>query len=314
MQLFRNINLNKLKTGLSKTRDNLLKKINETFSGKAQVDEEILEKLEEILITSDVGFDMTMKIIDKLKVQLKEKKDRDIKIIHDLVYQNLVDTITNTSIFNEYQPQIEKNKPFVILIVGVNGVGKTTTIGKLAYNFRKSGLSVIVGAADTFRAAANEQLEVWAKRADVELISKFKGADPSSVAFETIEIALKKNYDVVLIDTAGRLHTKTNLMNELSKIKRVINKQIENAPNEIWLVVDANTGQNALIQANEFSKATNLTGIIVTKLDGTAKGGIVFNIIEKLEIPVRYVGVGEAIEDLQDFDPNSFVKALLNSE
>lgn len=314
MQLFKNINLNKLKTGLSKTRDNLLKKINETFSGKAQVDEEILEKLEEILITSDVGFDMTMKIIDNVKVQLKEKKDRDIKIIHDLVYQNLVDTITNTSIFNEYQPQIEKNKPFVILIVGVNGVGKTTTIGKLAYNFRKSGLSVIVGAADTFRAAANEQLEVWAKRADVELISKFKGADPSSVAFETIEIALKKNYDVVLIDTAGRLHTKTNLMNELSKIKRVINKQIENAPNEIWLVVDANTGQNALIQANEFSKATNLTGIIVTKLDGTAKGGIVFNIIEKLEIPVRYVGVGEAIEDLQDFDPNSFVKALLNSE
>lgn len=314
MQLFKNINLNKLKTGLSKTRDNLLKKINETFSGKAQVDEEILEKLEEILITSDVGFDMTMKIIDNVKVQLKEKKDRDIKIIHDLVYQNLVDTITNTSIFNEYQPQIEKNKPFVILIVGVNGVGKTTTIGKLAYNFRKSGLSVIVGAADTFRAAANEQLEVWAKRADVELISKFKGADPSSVAFETIEIALKKNYDVVLIDTAGRLHTKTNLMNELSKIKRVINKQIENAPNEIWLVVDANTGQNALIQANEFSKATNLTGIIVTKLDGTAKGGIVFNIIEKLEIPVRYVGVGEAIEDLQNFDPNSFVKALLNSE
>jgi len=314
MQLFKNINLNKLKSGLSKTRDNLLKKINETFSGKAQVDEEILDKLEEILITADLGFDMSMKIIEKVRVQLKDKKDRDINVINDLVHKNLVDSLTDSSVFKEYEPQIEKHKPFVILIIGVNGVGKTTTIGKLAHNFRNSGLSVVVGAADTFRAAANEQLEIWAKRAGVELISKFKGADPSSVAFETIEIALKKNYDIVLIDTAGRLHNKANLMNELSKIKRVISKQIEHAPQEIWLIVDGNTGQNALIQANEFSKATNLTGLIVTKLDGTAKGGIVFNIVEKLKIPVRYIGVGEGIEDLQDFDPNYYVQALLNSD
>lgn len=311
MQLFKNINFDKLKTGLSKTRDNLLKKINETFTGKAQVDEEVLEKLEEILITSDIGVNMTMSIIENVKVELKEKKERDVNTIYQLVKTHLINALSAPGVFKEYQPDIETKKPFVILIVGVNGVGKTTTIGKLAYNFRKSGLSVIVGAADTFRAAANEQLEIWAKRADVELISKFKGADPSSVAYETIDIAISKKKDVVLIDTAGRLHNKTNLMNELSKIRRVINKQLSHAPDEIWLVLDGNTGQNAIVQANEFSKATELTGIIVTKLDGTAKGGVVLNIVEKLNIPVRYVGVGEGIEDLQSFDPKSYVEALI---
>ncbi len=311
MQLFKNINFDKLKTGLSKTRDNLLKKINETFTGKAQVDEEVLEKLEEILITSDIGVNMTTSIIENVKVELKEKKERDVNTIYKLVKTHLINALSAPGVFKEYQPDIETKKPFVILIVGVNGVGKTTTIGKLAYNFRKSGLSVIVGAADTFRAAANEQLEIWAKRADVELISKFKGADPSSVAYETIDIAISKKKDVVLIDTAGRLHNKTNLMNELSKIRRVINKQLSHAPDEIWLVLDGNTGQNAIVQANEFSKATELTGIIVTKLDGTAKGGVVLNIVDKLNIPVRYVGVGEGIEDLQSFDPKSYVEALI---
>ena len=208
---------------------------------------------------------------------------------------------------------IEKYKPYVILIVGVNGAGKTTTIGKLAHNFKKSGLRVIVGAADTFRAAANEQLDIWAERAGVEIVQKGKGADPSSVAFDTIQRAVKEKYDVVLIDTAGRLHNKANLMEELNKIRRVAGKVVDYAPNETLLVLDGTTGQNALIQAEEFSKVTNISGLIITKLDGTAKGGVVFQICAKQKIPVKYIGVGETIDDLQTFDPGLFVSAIFEN-
>ena len=208
--------------------------------------------------------------------------------------------------------EIAANKPYVILIVGVNGAGKTTTIGKLARNFKQSGFKVIIGSADTFRAAANEQLEVWAKRAGVDIVQRDPGSDPSSVVFDTLNVAKSKNADVVLIDTAGRLHTKNNLMNELLKIRKVITQVVNTAPNEVFLVVDGNTGQNAIIQAHEFSKVTELSGLIVTKLDGTAKGGVIFQICSELKIPVKFIGVGEQIDDLQTFEPHTFVKALFD--
>ncbi len=209
--------------------------------------------------------------------------------------------------------KIQKYKPYVILIVGVNGAGKTTTIGKLAHNFKRAGLRVIVGAADTFRAAANEQLDIWADRAGVEIVQKGKGADPSSVVFETIQRAVREKYDIVLIDTAGRLHNKAHLMEELNKIKRVSGKVVEYAPNETLLVLDGTTGQNAVIQAEEFAKVTNISGLIITKLDGTAKGGVVFQICSRQKIPVKYIGIGEAIDDLQTFDPDLFVSAIFEN-
>jgi fused signal recognition particle receptor len=309
MSLFKNFNLNKLKEGLSKTRDKIFNSITETVTGKAVIDELTLDQIEEILLGSDIGFDTTEKIIESVKRNLKSEKDRSGENIIEIVKQELTEVL---SITKSNGKELSANKPYIILIVGVNGVGKTTTIGKLANNYKKIGKKVIVGAADTFRAAANEQLEIWAKRADVDIIQSLKGTDPSSVVFETVKKSLDENYDVVLIDTAGRLHNKTNLMNELDKIRRVIKKLLPDAPHETLLIVDGNTGQNAILQAEEFAKVTNISGLVITKLDGTAKGGVVFQIVAKQHIPVKFIGVGEGIDDLQEFDTKAFVEAIFN--
>ncbi|MCB0732422.1 MAG: signal recognition particle-docking protein FtsY [Ignavibacteriae bacterium] len=310
MKLFKNLNFGKLKGGLSKTRNKLVNSITETISGKAIIDENVLDDLEETLITSDIGIETSEKIIDATRKSLKSDKDRTSESVLNVIKCELIRNLElNNNGLTEYS-NFEKYKPYVILVVGVNGAGKTTTIGKLAHNYKKAGLEVVIGSADTFRAAANEQLEIWAKRAGVEVIQREHGADPSAVAFDTLTVAKKKNADVVIIDTAGRLHTKTNLMEELKKIKRVLAKVLDYAPNDTFLVIDGNTGQNGLIQAREFSKVTELTGLIVTKLDGTAKGGIIFQITAEQKIPVRYIGVGESIDDLQTFDEKEFVNAI----
>ncbi len=311
MSLFDNINFKKLKDGLTKTRTKIVNSIAEVVNGRAVVDEKTLEEIEEILITSDIGFDTAELIIDKARIKLRKEKDRESHTLVETIKQELTAVLNVEK--SSHQLEIEKYKPFVILIVGVNGVGKTTTIGKLAHNFKNAGLKVMVGAADTFRAAASEQLDIWAKRAGVEIVQKPHGSDPSSVAFETVQLAKKNNIDVVLIDTAGRLHNKMHLMDELGKIKRVLSKVLPYAPNETFLVLDGNTGQNALVQADEFSKVTDITGLIITKLDGTAKGGMVFQIVNKQKIPIRYIGVGEGIDDLQSFDAKMFVEAIFET-
>lgn len=305
MSFFKNFSLDKIKNGLSKTRNKIVQSISETLTGKAQIDDNTLDQIEEILITSDIGAETAEMIIDNLRKALKSEKDRSVENVLRLIKIELSKILIDSN--NKNQSII---RPYIIVVVGVNGVGKTTSIGKLAYNYKNLGYKVIVGAADTFRAAANEQLEIWAQRAGVEIINSNKGADPSSVAFETIKRAVDENYDIVLIDTAGRLHNKTNLMNELSKIKKVIKKFSDSAPHETLLVLDGTTGQNALVQAIEFSKVIELTGLIITKLDGTAKGGMVFQISNKLKIPIKYIGVGEGIEDLQEFDRETFISAL----
>lgn len=315
MALFDNINFNKLKSGLSKTRNKIVNSINEKITGKAVIDENIIDDIEEILLSSDIGFDTSEKIIENIRVALKSEKDRTQFNIINTVKDELVSAISNGSADDKnIEDEITIiSKPYVILIVGVNGVGKTTTIGKLAYNFRSGGAKVLIGAADTFRAAAGEQLNIWAERAGVDILQKESGSDPSSVAFETVEKAVNENYDFVLIDTAGRLHNKANLMNELSKIKRAINKVLTNAPHDTFLILDGTVGQNALIQADEFSKVTDISGLIITKLDGTAKGGVVFQICNKQSIPVKFIGVGESIEDLQTFNPKIFVDAIFGT-
>lgn len=310
MKLFKNINFDKLKSGLSKTRHKIVTSLNETITGKVSLDDVTLDELEEILITSDMGYETSMDIIDEVREEMVYEKERGKEQLIDVVKRVLQKSLTFKNIENEYQPETEQYKPFVMLIIGVNGSGKTTTIGKLAHNFKQSGLDVMVGAADTFRAAANDQLEIWAERAGVPIIQKGLGGDPSSVAYETIDKAIQSKTDVVMIDTAGRLHTKMHLMDELAKINRVIKKKLDYAPNETFLVIDGNTGQNALTQVEQFSKVCNITGLIITKLDGTAKGGIIFQIVNKLKIPVRYIGVGEGMQDLQTFDPEMFVSAL----
>lgn len=312
MGLFENINFGKLKHGLSKTRKKLVDTINETVSGKAVIDNTTLEDIEEILITSDIGSATAENIIENSRIRLKSEKDRSNFSIIETVKKELVASLETNSVTNN-NSDLQKLKPYVMLIVGVNGSGKTTTVGKLAYNFKKAGLKVLVGAADTFRAAANEQLDIWAKRADVEIVQKYKGSDPSSVVFDTIGKAIKDNYDIAIIDTAGRLHSKANLMDELHKIKRVISKQLDYAPNETLLVLDGTTGQNAVLQAEEFSKVTDISGLVITKLDGTAKGGVIFQINAKQKIPVKYIGIGEGIDDLQTFDPKLFVSAIFES-
>jgi len=311
MSLFDNINLKKLKDGLLKTRTKIVNSISETLNGKAVVDDKTLDEIEEILITSDIGFDTTAKIITQARIRLHNEKNRITTTIIDTVKKELISVLEVENISHQFE--IGKYKPFVILVVGVNGVGKTTTIGKLAHNFQIAGLKVLVGAADTFRAAAGEQLGIWAKRANVEIIQKEHGSDPSSVAYDTVVEAKKNNFDIVLIDTAGRLHNKSNLMEELKKIKNVMAKIVPYAPNETLLVLDATTGQNAILQADEFSKVTEISGLVVTKLDGTAKGGVVFQIINKQKIPIRYIGVGEKIDDLQTFEPKLFVDAIFET-
>jgi len=311
MGLFKNINLGRLKEGLSKTKAKLFNSITEVISGKAIIDDKTLEELEEILITSDIGYETSTQIIDNVRIKLRNTSDRSNTNLISTVKSELQSILSSTPKAN-LDEEVIKYKPYVILIIGVNGAGKTTTIGKLSHNFKQSGLRVIVGAADTFRAAANEQLEVWAQRADVKIVSAQQGSDPASVAYATINQAMEGSYDVALIDTAGRLHNKSNLMDELGKINRVINKKLHYAPNEILLVLDGTTGQNAIKQAEEFGKVVKLTGLVLTKIDGTSKGGIIFHITSKLKIPVQYIGVGEKIDDLQNFDPEIFVNTLMN--
>jgi len=309
MSLFKNFNFDKLKSGLAKTRDKLFTSLNEAVTGKAVVDETTLDDVEEILVTSDIGYDIAEKIIYNAKIRLHEERGKSGNDLVDMIKKEL-EIILEKCTYTDDEEEIQKFKPYVILIVGVNGAGKTTTVGKLAHNLKKSGLKVIIGAADTFRAAANEQLEIWAQRAGVRIVQNKKSADPSSVAFETLQTAIKEKYDVVLIDTAGRLHNKANLMEELGKIKRVMQKLVDYSPNKTYLVLDGNTGQNALVQAEEFAKVTDINGLIITKLDGTAKGGVIFQICARQKFPVKYIGVGETIDDLQTFDPGLFISAL----
>lgn len=307
MYMFKNFNFDKLKNGLSKTRNKIVNSINETITGKAIIDDLTFDQLEEILVSSDIGFDTASRIIETVKKKLRAQADHTHANVLKIVRDELVELLTES---NYNGSDYSNHRPYVILIIGVNGAGKTTTLGKLANNYKRIGCKVIVGAADTFRAAANEQLDVWSERAGVDIVQRDKGTDPSSVAYDTVKKALDNKYDIVLIDTAGRLHNKSNLMNELSKIKRVISKLIPDAPHQTLLVLDGTMGQNAIIQADEFSKVTELSGLIITKLDGTAKGGAVFQIIAQQKIPIKYIGVGEAIEDLQEFDAKVFVDAI----
>ena len=299
----------KLNIGLEKTKSSLFEKISRTVVGKSKIDENDLDDIEEILITSDIGVETTLKIIEKLESRVEKEKYINSDELYNILKNEISSLlISSSNIDNDIDS--ENNVPYVIMVVGVNGVGKTTTIGKLAYKFKKSGLKVVLGAADTFRAAAIDQLVIWAERVGVEIVKQEMGSDPASVAFDTLQSAKSKNSDVVIIDTAGRLHNKVNLMNELSKIKNVMNKVIPNAPHDVMLVLDASTGQNAIEQAKQFSAVTQVNSLALTKLDGTAKGGVVIGISDQLKIPVRYIGVGEALEDLQMFNKEDFVDAL----
>lgn len=298
----------KLKAGLAKTKSSFDEKINNVFKNFRKVDEELLEELEEALILSDVGFETTNKIIEKLRDKIRLNKIED----SDEVKKALCEIISEILKQNESGLKLE-TKPSVILVIGVNGAGKTTSIGKMSANFKAEGKKVLVAAADTFRAAAIEQLEVWTERAGVDILKKPEGADPASVAFDACKKAKEENYDIVIIDTAGRLHTKKNLMDELGKIERTIKKELPDASEEILIVLDGTSGQNAMIQAKEFSDVTTITGIVLTKLDGTAKGGVVISICSELNVPVKYIGVGEKIDDLQVFNAEDFAKALLDN-
>ena len=301
-----------LRDRLSKTRDNLVNRIKETVSGKAILDATTLEQLEEILISSDVGFDLSTKIIENVRTEMLDVKDRaNEKIIFDVVKSELKKIFDNNS-SNVNNTIVEKIKPIVILVIGVNGVGKTTTIGKLAYNYKQQGKKVLIAACDTFRAAASEQLEIWSERAKADIVINENSIDPSAVAFEAIDKSVKENYDVLLVDTAGRLHNKSYLMDELNKLNRIISRKLKRAPDESLLILDGNSGQNAIAQADEFSKIVFITGLVITKLDGTAKGGIVFNICSKMKIPVKYIGVGEAITDLCLFNAEEFISAIID--
>ncbi len=301
----------KLDSGLEKTRSGVFGKINRAFFGKSKVDEEVLDELEEILISSDVGVETTLRIIERIEERVKKDKYIGIDELDNLLRDTIASLLEeNNANSPDEEDILSKNKPYVIMVVGVNGVGKTTTIGKLANKFKQAGKTVYIGAADTFRAAAIDQLQIWADRVGVALIKQNMGSDPASVAYDTISAAKNAGADVVIIDTAGRLHNKINLMNELSKIKRVMQKVVENAPHEILLVLDGSTGQNAYEQAKQFTKATEVNALAVTKLDGTAKGGVVIGVSDQFSIPVKYIGIGEGIDDLQVFDKKEFVDSL----
>ncbi|MCD4772903.1 MAG: signal recognition particle-docking protein FtsY, partial [Bacteroidales bacterium] len=290
----------KLDKGLEKTKKSFFSKITKAVVGKSKIDDEVLDNLEEVLITSDVGVKTTLKIIERIEDRVARDKYIGTSELNRLLKEEIAELLLeNTKEENKGYSVPADKKPYVIMVVGVNGVGKTTTIGKLAYNFKKNGHSVILGAADTFRAAAIDQLQIWADRAGVPLVSQEMNSDPASVAFDTLKSAVSKNADVVIIDTAGRLHNKINLMNELSKIKNVMKKVVSDAPHEILLILDASTGQNAIEQARQFIAATEVNALALTKLDGTAKGGVAIGISDQFKIPVKYIGVGEKIEDMQ---------------
>lgn len=300
----------KLDSGLEKTRTGLFSKISRLIFSKSKVDDDVLDELEEILISSDVGVDTTVKIINMIQERVKTEKYVGTDELNELLRSTIASLLEDGPDMKNPDFTTPDGSPYVIMVVGVNGVGKTTTIGKLANNFKKAGKKVYIGAADTFRAAAIDQLQVWADRVGVHMIRQDMGSDPASVAYDTLASAKKSGADVVLIDTAGRLHNKINLMNELSKIKRVMQKLVPDAPHEILLVLDGSTGQNAYEQAKQFMKATEINSMAVTKLDGTAKGGVVIGISDQFKIPIKYIGVGEGIDDLQMFDKREFVDSL----
>jgi fused signal recognition particle receptor len=311
MGFFDAFKLSRLKEGLAKTRDNIIGKVQKILTSKTKIDEEVLQNIEEALIAGDVGVDTSLKILERIRERVKKEGYQETSQLDVLIREEIQSLFVN-GVASEDEPFVipSAHKPHVIMIVGVNGVGKTTTIGKLAYNYKNAGKNVVIAAADTFRAAANEQLEIWAKRAGVAIIQQQHGADPASVAFDALKSAQSQNADVMIIDTAGRLHTKINLMEELKKISRVLQKLDASAPHEVYLVLDATTGQNAIQQAKQFSAAAAVTGLVVTKLDGTAKGGVVLAISQEMNLPVKYIGVGERIDDLQPFNRKAFVEAL----
>ena len=305
-----------LDQGLQKTREGFFSKITKAIAGKSAVDEEVLDKLEDALVSADVGIETTVEVIDRIEKRIARDKyigTGELNAILKSEIENVLVAAPQDTSYENYELPVG-HKPHVILVVGVNGVGKTTTIGKLAHNFSKAGKSVLLGAADTFRAAAVDQLTIWSERTNVPIVKKEMGSDPASVAYDTIISGIAREVDVIIIDTAGRLHNKAHLMDELTKIKRVIQKVIPEAPHEVMLVLDGSTGQNALEQAKHFTAATEVTGITITKLDGTAKGGVVLAIAHQFKIPVKFIGVGERVEDLLVFDKHQFVEGLFNLE
>lgn len=304
-----------LDQGLEKTKTGFLSKLTKAIAGKSSVDDEVLDNLEEALVGADVGIETTVKIIERIEKRVAKDKYLNTSELNGILQQEMQDILVDAPESSTYTFESPlPAKPFVILVVGVNGVGKTTTIGKLAYNFKKAGKSVLLGAADTFRAAAVDQLTIWSERVGVPIVKQGMGADPASVAFDTVQSGVAKGTDVVIIDTAGRLHNKLHLMDELTKIKRVVQKHIPEAPHEVLLVLDGSTGQNALEQAKQFTAATDVTALAITKLDGTAKGGVVLAIANQFKIPVKFIGIGEKMEDLLVFDKHEFVDSLFNLE
>ena len=303
--------------GVKKTNEGFFQKLSRAIVGKSKVDDSVLDAIEEALISSDMGVDTTLQIIDNLEERVEKDKFMSMKELTEMLREEiakLLDVEGSEEVSHDSLPYDFSKKPYVILVVGVNGVGKTTTIGKLAAKLKAEGKNVVLGAADTFRAAAVEQLQIWADRAGVSIVKQEMGSDPASVAYDTVSSAVAKGADVVLIDTAGRLHNRVNLMNELTKIRNVIRKVIPDAPHEVMLVLDGSTGQNAYHQAMEFSKATDVTSLAVTKLDGSAKGGVVIGIVDQLKIPIKFIGIGEGIDDLKVFDKREFVSSLFNPE
>lgn len=300
-----------LDKGLEKTKTSFFEKLTTAVAGKSTVDADVLDDLEEVLIASDVGVDTTLKIIERIEARVAKDKYVGTSALNEILREEIAGLLSETNVGNDTEFSLPtENKPHVIMVVGVNGVGKTTTIGKLSAQFKKQGKKVVLGAADTFRAAAIDQLQVWADRVDVPIVRQEMGSDPASVAFDTLKSAVAQDADVVIIDTAGRLHNKVNLMNELTKIKKVMQKVVEDAPHEVLLVLDGSTGQNAFEQAKQFTLATEVSSLAVTKLDGTAKGGVVIGISDQFKIPVKYIGVGEAIDDLQVFNKVEFVDSF----
>ncbi len=302
-----------LDQGLSKTKESVFSKLSRAVVGKSKVDDEVLDNLEEVLITSDVGVETTLRIIERIENRVSKDKYLGTNELNSILKQEIAALLSenNTSVVADFESTLPAN-PYVIMVVGVNGVGKTTTIGKLAYHFKKAGKTVYLGAADTFRAAAVDQLVIWGERVGVPVVKQKMGADPASVAYDTVASAKANNADVVIIDTAGRLHNKVNLMNELTKIKNVVQKIYPDAPHEVLLVLDGSTGQNAFEQAKQFTKATSVNALAITKLDGTAKGGVVIGISDQFKIPVKYIGLGEKMEQLQVFDKDEFVASLFD--
>ena len=310
MKIFQNLLLNKLKEGLSKTRNNLFNKITEVISRKAIIDEEIINELEAILLSSDLGNELTERIISRTRSSLLNTNNRSLENIKNIMREELLSIFDKEVNYSNHY-ETEKFKPYVIMIVGVNGSGKTTTLAKLANKYKLEGKRVIIASADTFRVAANDQLKMWSDRVGVELV-EVNSNDPSSVVYDTLNIAISKDYDIVLIDTAGRLHNNSDLMDELAKILKVTNKLLYYAPNEVLLILDSNSGQNVISQVDAFNKSTKITGLILTKLDGTAKGGAILQISLAKNIPVKYLGIGESIDDLQEFNTAFFIDAIIN--